>query len=177
MAERHKDHEKRHYGYDVPYSTIVTTLIGGGLSSNTVPSECAFDFEFRHLPWTDPDKLEAEVRQFADAQVRAAMRRESPDCEISFTTESTLPAFGEPSHGEGLSRGASELLELMGRRDTPLSHVGFGTEASWFQEAGIPTVVCGPGSIEQAHKPDEYISLAQIAECEQLLRQLVAANR
>jgi acetylornithine deacetylase len=176
MAERHKQHEERHYGYEVPYSTIMTTQIAGGVSTNTVPPECSFNFEFRHLPWTDPDKLEAEVRDFARTQIQAEMAREAADCTINFETESSLPAFGVTSAGEGLPAGASELLGLLGRRDAPLVYMGFGTEASWFQRAGIPTVICGPGSIEQAHKPDEYIELSQIAAGEQLLRALIRAN-
>jgi len=177
MAERHKQHEERHYGYDVPYSTILTTGIVGGVSTNTVPPECSFDFEFRHLPWTDPDKLEAEIRAFAETQIKAEMARESADCSITFQTESALPAFGAASATEGLSPGAAQLLMLLGRREAPLGYMGFATEASWFQQAGIPTIVCGPGSIEQAHKPDEYITLSQIAQGEQLLRQLIRANR
>ena len=173
MAERQKSREERHYGYDVPYSTIVTTRIQGGLSTNTIPEECAFDFEFRHLPWTDPDQLEAEVRDFALQQVQPQMEREFADCAIRFERESDLPAFGAASSSEGLAPGASELLRLIGRRDAPLGYVAFATEASWFQHAGIPTVVCGPGSIEQAHKPDEYVSLAQLAECELLLAGLI----
>lgn len=173
MAERHKAHEERHYGYEVPYSTIMTTHINGGLSSNTVPEDCSFAFEFRHLPWTDADKLEAEVRSFAESELLEEMRKESPECEITFVTESTLPAFGTEMGAEGLDPGASTLLEMLGRRDMPIGYMGFGTEASWFQDAGIPTVVCGPGSIQQAHKPDEYIELAQLALCEKLLRQLL----
>lgn len=177
MAQRHRENERRHYGYDVPYSTIVTTRIEGGLSANTIPGECAFDFEFRHLPWTDPDKLEAEVRDFARQQVEEAMARESDGCSVSFTREAELPAFGTASSSEGLAPGAAELLALMGHREAPLAYMAFATEASWFQHAGIPTVVCGPGSIAQAHKPDEYVSLAQLAECERLLMQLVEASR
>jgi acetylornithine deacetylase len=177
MAQRHRENEQRHYGYDVPYSTIVTTRIEGGLSANTIPAECAFDFEFRHLPWTDPDKLEAEVRDFARQQVEGAMAREAPDCSVSFTRESDLPAFGTASSSEGLADGAAQLLGLLGHREAPLAYMAFATEASWFQHAGIPTVVCGPGSIAQAHKPDEYVSLAQLAECERLLLQLVEASR
>ncbi len=177
MAERHKQNEERHYGYDVPYSTILTTRIFGGVSSNTVPPECSFDFEFRHLPWTDPDKLESEIRAFAETQLAGEMSREAAGCSITFETEGSLPAFGASSTSEGLASGAAELLALLGRREAPLGYVGFGTEASWFQDAGIPTVVCGPGSIEQAHTPDEYITFGQIAAGEALLRQLIRANR
>lgn len=177
MAERHKANEERHYGYEVPYTTIMTTHIQGGVSSNTVPAECSFAFEFRHLPWTDPDKLEAEVKTFAQTQLQEEMRREFEDCAISFETESVLPAFGAGMGVEGLSPGAAALLAMLGRRDAPLGYMGFATEASWFHDAGIPTVVCGPGSITQAHKPDEFIALSQVAECEHMLRQLLQAQR
>ena len=173
MAERHKEFESRHYGYAVPYSTIQTTLIQGGLSANTVPSECSFDFEFRNLPWTDAGQLEAEVRAFAHDKVLGEMRKDFAECSISFNTESVLPAFGSASEPEGLDTRISNLLTRMRRKDSSLSYVGFGTEASWFQDAGIPTVVCGPGSIEQAHKPDEYVCLDQIAQCEEFLNGLL----
>jgi acetylornithine deacetylase len=177
MAERHRQYEQRHYGYDVPYSTILTTTIEGGLSANTVPAECAFDFEFRHLPWTDPAGLESEIKAFARAQVNDDMARQLGECEVTFETHCSLPAFGVASAAqEAVGPELSQLLGMLGRAEAPLSYVGFGTEASWFQDAGIPTIVCGPGSIEQAHKPDEYIALSQIAECERLLLQLVRSS-
>src|SRR5438105_4956217 len=117
MAERHKSHEERHYGYEVPYSTIMTTTIEGGLSGNTVPAECSFEFEFRHLPWTDPDQLEAEVRAFTQTQVLRDMAREFSDCSVSFETRSVLPAFGPTAASEGLDAGTSTLLGLLGRRE------------------------------------------------------------
>lgn len=173
MAQRHRQHEQRHYGYDVPYSTILTTTIEGGLSANTVPAECTFDFEFRHLPWTDPASLETEITAFAQAQIKEDVAEELGECEVTFETHCALPAFGiSTAAEEGVGSDLSRLLGMLGRGDAPLAYVGFGTEASWFQDAGIPTIVCGPGSIEQAHRPDEYIKLSQIAECEQLLLQL-----
>lgn len=173
MADRHREFEQRHYGYDVPYSTIQTNLTHGGLSANTVPAECSFDFEFRNLPWTDVDQLEAEVRAFALEHVLPDMRKEFDQSSITFSTESMLPAFGAASQEEGLDAGTSTLLSRMRRRDKSLRYVGFGTEASWFQDAGIPTIVCGPGSIEQAHKPDEYVALEQLAQCETFVSDLL----
>ncbi|WP_411880825.1 acetylornithine deacetylase [Polaromonas sp. YR568] len=173
MADRHKAFEQRHYGYDVPYSTIQTNMTQGGLSANTVPAECTFDFDIRNLPWTDVDSLEAEIRAFAKDHVLPEMRKDFAESAITFKTESELPAFGAASPEEGLNEGTSKLLSRMRRKDTPLSYVGFGTEASWFQDAGIPTVVCGPGSIEQAHKPDEYVSLDQLAQCESFIAELL----
>ena len=174
MAERYKQREARHYGYDVPHSTILTTTIRGGLSANTVPAECAFDFEFRHLPWTDPDALEAEIRKFTAQQIRAEMALESGDCEVSFETHCSYPAFEMTAHSEErMDPATSGLLDMLGKSQSPLGYMSFGTEATWFRHAGIPTVICGPGSVEQAHKPDEYVTLAQIAGCEQLLGELL----
>lgn len=173
MADRHREFEQRHYGYDVPYSTIQTNLAQGGLSANTVPAECSFDFEFRNLPWTDVNQLEAEVRAFALEHVLPDMQKEFDQSSITFSTESMLPAFGAASQEEGLDPGTSSLLSRMRRQDKSLRYVGFGTEASWFQDAGIPTIVCGPGSIEQAHKPDEYVSLDQLAQCETFISDLL----
>lgn len=174
MAQRYKKNEERHYGYDVPYSTILTTTIRGGLSPNTVPDECTFDFEFRHLPWTDPESLETEIKAFAEKQVRQAMARESGGCEVSFETHCSFPAFEAMERtGLRMDPATSKLLGMLEKGESSLGYMSFGTEATWFRDAGIATVICGPGSVEQAHKPDEYVSLAQIAQCEQLLLQLL----
>ena len=175
MAERHKAREQKNYGFDVPFTTIQTGTIRGGLTANTVPRECDFDFEFRNLPWTDVDMLEKEVRDYALTMLLPQMLRQSASCEITFETQSTFPPFGFGQEGEGLNPELSNLLSRIGRKHSPLGFVGFGTEASWFQSAGIPTLICGPGSIEQAHKPNEHISLQQIGECEKFI-ELIACN-
>lgn len=169
MAERHKEHEQKNYGFDVPFSTMQTGTIRGGLTVNTVPRECDFDFEFRNLPWTDVDLLEKEVRDYALTTVLPEMQLQSPGCEITFETQSTFPPFGYAREAEGLSPELAKLLSDIRRKHSPLGFVGFGTEASWFQNAGIPTLICGPGSIDQAHKPNEHISLQQIGECEKFI--------
>lgn len=173
LGQRHRMSEPRHFGYAVPYSTVQTTMVLGGLSANTIPAECAFDFEFRHLPWTDAAALQAEVQAFAQTQVLPEMLQQFVDCNITFTTAAVLPAFGAASATEGLDDGTAAVLARMNRTGQPLGYVGFGTEASWFQDAGIPTVICGPGSIDQAHKPNEFIALSQIAQCEAFIRSLM----
>jgi acetylornithine deacetylase len=173
MAERYKQNEERHYGYDVPYSTIMTTTVRGGLSANTVPDECTFDFEFRHLPWTDPESLETEIKTFAEKQVREVMLNDFSGCEVVFETQCSFPAFEAMERtGLGMDPETKKLLGMLEKEGAPLGYMSFGTEATWFRDAGIATVICGPGSVEQAHKPDEYVTLEQIAQCEQLLLQL-----
>ncbi|XAH24257.1 acetylornithine deacetylase [Xylophilus sp. GW821-FHT01B05] len=174
LGDRLAQQEARHAGYAIPHTTVQTTTIAGGLSANTVPEHCSFDFEFRHLPWTDAAALEEQVRAFALQQVLPRMRSRWPDGDIRFDTESALPAF-EAGPGSDAAAGVAWLLGRMrraGRQDGEPGYVGFGTEASWFQHAGIPTLVCGPGAIEQAHKPDEFITLDQLARCEDFIDQL-----
>jgi acetylornithine deacetylase len=95
------------------------------------------------------------------------MRAVHPDTGITITPLSALPALDNGPEVEvvGLAQ------ELSGNDD--IGKVSFGTEGSQFQRAGIPTVVCGPGSIEQAHKPNEYVAVEQVAKCEQFMRRLM----
>ena len=139
----------------------------GGTALNIVPHECTFDFEFRHLPGDDPEALFAEFKTYIDTRLVPEMRAVHPDTGFTITPLSALPALDNGPEGEvvGLAQ------ELSGNDD--IGKVSFGTEGSQFQRAGIPTVVCGPGSIEQAHKPNEYVAIEQVAKCEQFMRRLM----
>jgi len=151
--------------YDVPYTTVHTGVIRGGTALNIVPRDCSFDFEFRHLPFDDPDALLAEVRRFA-ATLLPEMHAVSPETHIEFDVLSASP--GLDTHGD------SEIAELgracSGSRD--LGKVSFGTEASLFHGSNIAAIICGPGYIEQAHQPNEWISLEQLALCESFMQRL-----
>jgi acetylornithine deacetylase len=167
MARRHRDQGPFDPDYAPPYTTVHTGTIAGGTALNIVPKDCRFEFEFRYLPTDDPVALYDEVRRYAAATILPEMRSVQPGTGIE---------FGELTSFPGLDTGSNEevtqwALALSGANAT--GRVAFGTEAGLFQEAGIPTVVCGPGSIEQAHKPDEFIALDQIRQCEAFLRRLM----
>jgi len=151
--------------YDVPYTTAHVGTIRGGTALNIVPRDCAFDFEIRHLPFDDPDAFFADVRTFAD-RFLPAMRAVDPATYIEFDALSTLPGFD--THAD------SEVARLGHSCNVHGGHgkVSFGTEASHFHNANIPTIICGPGHIAQAHQPDEWCALEQIARCEDFMRRL-----
>src|SRR5271166_4117670 len=131
-----------------PYSTLHVGVIHGGTARNILARECAFDWEFRGLPGVLPAIPVGQVQAFVDT---VALPR--------LTRFVTAPALGaEPGS-------AAETLALRLTKSNRTIAVSFATESGHFQAAGIPTVVCGPGSIDQAHKPDEYVEESQLAAC------------
>ncbi len=167
MARRHRDQGPYDRGFDVAHTTVHTGVMRGGTALNIVPHECTFDFEFRHLPGDDPDALFAEFRNYLDTSLVPEMRAVHADSGFEIVPLSVLPALDNGPEMEvvGLAQ------ELSGNSD--IGKVSYGTEGSQFQRAGIPTVVCGPGSIEQAHKPNEYVAIEQVEKCEQFIRRLM----
>jgi acetylornithine deacetylase len=149
-----------------PYTTIHTGKISGGTALNIVPKECSFDFEYRLLPGDDPDGPIEALRGVVENRLLPEMRAVRPEASIEFAELSAFPGLATEPDAE-ITRLA---LALTGANGT--GKVAFGTEAGLFQAAGIPTVVCGPGSIEQAHKPDEFIELDQILRCEEFIGRL-----
>ena len=167
LARRHRDHGPYDRGFDVAHTTVHTGVMRGGTALNIVPHECTFDFEFRHLPGDDPDALFAEFKSYVETRLVPEMRAVHADTGFEIVPLSVLPALDNGSEVEvvGLAQ------ELSGNND--IGKVSFGTEGSQFQRAGIPTVVCGPGSIEQAHKPNEYVAIEQVVKCEAFIRKLM----
>ncbi|MFN3770927.1 MAG: acetylornithine deacetylase [Ectopseudomonas guguanensis] len=157
---------RRDARFDPPYSTVQTGLIQGGRALNIVPAECQFDFEVRALPADDPQQVARDLRVYAETELLPQMRAVSAASAIEFQALSAYPGLATDPQGE-----AAELLALLsGSRD--FSTVAFGTEGGLFDEAGIATVICGPGSMEQGHKPDEFVSLQQLDACDALLARL-----
>ncbi|WP_130732609.1 acetylornithine deacetylase [Komagataeibacter xylinus] len=152
--------------FDPPYTTFSVGTIEGGLSTNTVPDLCDFSFQFRCLPHEDGEAIEQEIRGYIDHDIIPAMRRDDPDAGVTLFRRANVPALA------GLQCTAiDDIKDRLGNRQCRC--VSYGTEAGLFQQVGIDAVVCGPGSIVQAHKADEFISLQQLAECENFLRRLV----
>ncbi|WP_249208648.1 acetylornithine deacetylase [Magnetospirillum sulfuroxidans] len=154
-------------GYQPPYTTIHTGLIKGGTALNIVPAQCSFEFEFRNLPNHDPEELMAELRGFAQDLVPEMLAIDGAT-GIMFDEYNTTAGLLTDDADEA----AVLARQLSGNNDT--AKVSFTTEAGLFNKAGIPTVVCGPGSITQAHKPDEFITIEQIRQGEAFIRRLLA---
>jgi acetylornithine deacetylase len=151
--------------YDVPFTTVHTGVIRGGTAVNIIPRDCHFDFEIRHLPFDDPDAFFADVRTYAESLL-PEMRKVAADTWIEFDHLSTLPGFD--------TGGDSAIAALGHHCNGAHDHgkVSFGTEASLFHNAGIPTIICGPGHIAQAHQPNEWVAVEQLARCEAFMRRL-----
>ena len=166
MARRHRDEGPYDRGFDVAHTTVHTGVVRGGSALNVIPHECTFDFEFRHLPGDDPDRLLHEFRDHIRTRLEPEMRKVHAASGFVVEPLSDIPMLDTGPEAEVVAL----VHELLGSRE--FSKVSFATEGSQFQRAGIPTVICGPGSIAQAHKPNEYVELEQISHCEAFLRRL-----
>jgi len=151
--------------FDPPYSSVHIGTISGGTARNIVPRCCTFHWETRIIPGQDPDEIPERLDRLAETLL-PAMQAVSPTTGITTRRKNIVPPLmpvpGSPA--EALA------LQLTGGNDT--GAVSYGTEAGLFQVAGIPAVICGPGSIEQAHKPDEFVAVSELERCEGFLRRL-----
>jgi acetylornithine deacetylase len=169
IGQRLMQEEQRHEGYEVPYSTMQTGVIEGGFASNIVPGSCCFRFDVRTLPWTDPDDLVAELEAYAKQELLPVMRRTAPASAIAIELKGRVPGFAIEEDAP-----LTRYVQRLSRSNAAPGHVAFGSEAGLFQARGIPAILCGPGSISQAHKPDEYVALEQLALCEDMIDRLAA---
>jgi acetylornithine deacetylase len=169
LAERLEAQEPRYEGFDVPFSTVSVGQFHGGIADNVVPRDAEFRYEIRDLPTADVAALQAAIVAHAQA-LEPAMRRIAPAAGFHFEPICAVPSF-LGSADDAIVKMAQRLAE------TPRTTlVAFGTEAGLFQRAGIPTVVCGPGHITQAHEPDEFVTLEQLAHCERFLLGLAGSR-
>jgi len=169
MAEGFEREEPRYDGFDVPFSTASVGQFHGGIADNVVPRDAEFRYEFRDLPTADAHAMQQAMLAHARS-LEPAMQKVAPDAGFSFETICEIPSF-LGSAQDPVTRLAQRLA---GESRTTL--VAFGTEAGIFKKSGIPTVVCGPGHIIQAHQPDEYVSLDQLERCEEFMRGLAATR-
>jgi acetylornithine deacetylase len=160
----------RDEGYDIPYSTVHIGRIDGGKALNIVPNLCTLEFEFRNLPADNPDQLLNELRERAEALVREA-KQVSTVAAIDIEVMNEYPGLDTHPSVE-----AVRLLHSFAAPDTQHVKVSFGTEGGLFaNRLNVPVVVCGPGSIEQAHKPDEFIDETQLVAGERFLHTLLGS--
>ncbi|MBC2379837.1 acetylornithine deacetylase [Pseudomonas sp. WS 5106] len=153
--------------FDPPFSTVQTGLINGGKALNIVPQNCSFDFEVRALPAQDPWQVAQQLQHYAEQILLPAMQAVSAQSAISFSELSSYPGLATSLE----SQAAEWVAQFCGSQE--FGTVAFGTEGGLFDQAGIPTVVCGPGSMEQGHKPDEFISVEQLAACDRMLERVL----
>jgi acetylornithine deacetylase len=167
VARRLRDEGPLDPDFEPSYTSLHTGTVRGGTALNIVPAHCTFDLELRHLPGQSPDVLLAELERYAREHVLPEMRTVYADASVSWELLTEIAGLETDADAEVVRLACA----LTGSTDA--GKVSFGTEAGLYQRAGIPAVVCGPGDIAQAHKPDEFITLAQIALCETFLRRLM----
>ncbi|MDV2902917.1 acetylornithine deacetylase [Phytobacter diazotrophicus] len=152
--------------FDPPFTTVQTGLIQGGQALNIVPADCAFDFEVRTLPQDDAQEVARELESYAQRELLPTMHAVNRDAAIRFYPISSYPGL----YTAAQSAAARLVAHLTGSEK--FSTVAFGTEGGLFHQSGIPSVICGPGSMAQGHKPDEFITIEQLNACDALLRRL-----
>ncbi|NUS21592.1 MAG: M20/M25/M40 family metallo-hydrolase, partial [Mesorhizobium sp.] len=147
--------------FEPAYSSLQAGVISGGQSVNIIPDSCALDLEARAIPGTDPVGLLAPVKARAEALAARGF-------QVEWTPISAYPALSLPQD--------ATLAALLGKLtgETPLAAVSYGTEAGLYQAAGLDAIICGPGDIARAHKPDEYILANELVACQRMIEALGA---
>ena len=153
--------------FDPPYASITVSGIEGGIAHNIIPPRCTFRWGVRTLPGMDATGIASALQAYAERELLPAMRAVHPDCNIETTAVGILPPF---SSGKD-SAATSLALKLAGQNET--FAVPYGTEASHFEAGGSSTVVIGPGSIDQAHQPNEFVEIAELERCVAFLGKVV----
>jgi acetylornithine deacetylase len=161
------EHGLRDGDYDVPYTTLHVGKLNGGVQVNIVPNHAVVDFEIRSLAGEDVGRL-IEVLRIGAEEIVAPLRADFPEAEIRVERLWDYPGLGTPTEAEVVRF----VQSLTGANGT--MKVAFGTEGGLFDaRLGIPTVICGPGSMAQGHKPDEYVTVEQMGRCEAMMTALL----
>ncbi|MCD0503815.1 acetylornithine deacetylase [Bordetella petrii] len=167
LADRMRAEGPFDQDFDVPFSTAQVGTIQGGIAVNTIPAHCQFEFEHRNLPGADPAQFYARIQAYAQDTLLPRMRREHPDAAIELSSLASAPSLDASEQAA-----ITQLVRAL-TADTAHRKVAYGTEAGQFQQAGIPSVICGPGDIQQAHKPNEFVALEQIEQCRSFLSNVI----
>ena len=167
IQEKIKSESKADKEFEVPYTTIEVCKIQGGNAPNIVPNSASFLFEIRNIPKDDPLKILSLIKNRGD-EIISSYKKSFPEIEIQIDIINQYPSLNTPKNSEILNF----LKSITGNNST--SKVSFGTEGGLFSnELNMPTAICGPGSMQQGHKPDEYIEVDQIEKCDLVLNNLL----
>jgi len=156
-------------GFDPPHTTFNVGMIEGGTAINIIPDHGAVTFEYRALPSEDGPALADRIEAFAREVVLPELQRTCPTAELTITSPGVLPALQPEQDGA-----AEALVRTLTGTTAPARTAPFGTDASRFQQVGWSTVVCGPGRIDVAHRPDEWIAVDQLVRCRRMLETLAS---
>ena len=166
IADRLAQIETRDYGFTVPYSTLSTGLIQGGIAANVIPKECIFQFDMRTLPNASADALYQEIRAYAQSLAREMQQTDANSgIDLKWMSQTAGLAASET---DAIVQWAMQLSN-----NHRVGKVSYGTEAGLFQKMGVPSVICGPGDIAQAHTPNEFVTLEQLAQCEAFVNRII----
>ena len=166
LADEFTGREDNDNLFDVPFSTLSVGTIQGGTATNIVPNLCEFTFDYRNLPHMTQDDILAPI-QAKVAELNAQMQARAPETGIELQQLESVPAMTDNTNNE-----LQQLVAAL-TQDDKRHKVAYATEGGQFTDAGIPTIICGPGSIEQAHKADEYVALSEIERCDKFLQKLL----
>jgi acetylornithine deacetylase len=154
--------------FDPPYTSLSVGLIEGGSAVNIIPKECTFAWEYRALPASDQNEIVTRFKHYCDHEVAPEMKRRASEAGIQTRPRSQAPGLFMPA-------GAPEESVILGLAERNATEaVSYATEGGLFQQAEIPTYVCGPGDIAQAHKPDEFVPRSDLRTCERFLQRVIA---
>ncbi|WP_201594297.1 acetylornithine deacetylase [Psychrobacter fulvigenes] len=166
LAEEISHREDNDSLFDVPYSTLSVGTVQGGTATNIVPNLCEFTFDYRNLPHMTQDDILAPIKAKV-AELSAQMQARAPETGIELLQMEGVPAMTDNDNGE-----LQNLISAL-TGDDERHKVAYATEGGQFTNAGIPTIICGPGSIEQAHKANEFVKLSEIERCDGFLQKLL----
>ncbi|MEL7451671.1 MAG: acetylornithine deacetylase [Pseudomonadota bacterium] len=152
-------------GCEPPWTTVQVGTIQGGNAVNILPAHCEFVWEYRSMPGEDPDLVLDALQTFIDKEVLPDLREFAPDASVKTETIARVP----PLIADAQAKAERWVEGLAGVREGGSGEVAFATEGGSFQNAGISSVVCGPGSIDQAHQPNEFIDPAELERCEAMV--------
>ncbi|WP_420845890.1 M20/M25/M40 family metallo-hydrolase [Nitratireductor alexandrii] len=167
MAEAQKRPGLLQQAFVPPYTTIHVGMVQGGLAPSIIARHCAFCWDIRTLPGTKSQKIVDTFTHWVEDVILPEMRAVGPRSSIRTTTDFDIPPLAVDTNSS-----AERLVRAL-TGDREVRCVGYATEAGLFQGQGIDTVLCGPGSIEQAHKPDEFLPLSDLGQCDLLLSRLI----
>lgn len=167
MAEEKRANPMPGSQFEPPYTSFNVGVIQGGTAQNIIPLDCWFSWEYRLHPGDDGPAIKARYDAFVADKVLPWLRRHAPDATIETSVRSVVPPLKPEKDG------AAEALVRYLSGSNATAVVSYGTEGGLFQDAGYSTVICGPGAIDQAHQPNEFVALDQLHLCEKLLEKLI----